>query len=109
MIEEGALEDVDRVEAAALKLRAFIDRVRGASYGYAGFFDHVRIGKDELAKMYEYDLALLEKIGAVASAIDNVEGSLGTDGLPAALRHLEGLCQEVVEAYDRRDEVVVTS
>jgi hypothetical protein len=32
---------------------------------------------------------------------------LGTDGLPAAVRHLTTMCQDVVDAYDRRDEVLL--
>ena len=38
LISEGAIEYIDDLEAAAVKLRQFIDRVRTASYGYAGFF-----------------------------------------------------------------------
>src|SRR3990172_8647435 len=47
MIESDNLEAVDQLEAAAIKLRAFIDRVKTASYGYAGFFDAVRVNETE--------------------------------------------------------------
>jgi hypothetical protein len=39
---------VDDLEGAAIKLRQFIDRVRTASYGYAGFFDAVKVRSEEL-------------------------------------------------------------
>ncbi len=107
MIEAGGLEQVDQLEAAAIKLRTFIDRVKAASYGYAGFFDAVRINSNELQKIYSYDLQLLEDVNSISSAIDNVEASMGSDGLPAAMRHLTTLCQDVVDAYDRRDEVLL--
>jgi hypothetical protein len=107
MIESGNLDQVDLLEAAAIKLRGFIDRVKTASYGYAGFFDAVRINENELQKIYSYDLQLLEDVKNISSAIDNVEASLGTDGLPAAVRHLTTMCQDVVDAYDRRDEVLL--
>jgi len=107
MIEAGRLEDVDQLEAAAVKLRGFIDRVKTASYGYAGFFDAVRINSNELQKLYAYDLQMLEDVSSIASAVDNVEASMGSDGLPAAMRHLTTLCQELVDAYDRRDEVLL--
>jgi hypothetical protein len=107
MIESGNLEQVDLLEAAAVKLRGFIDRVKTASYGYAGFFDAVRINENELQKIYSYDLQLLEDVKNISSAIDNVEASLGTDGLAAAMRHLTTLCQDVVDSYDRRDEVLL--
>jgi hypothetical protein len=107
LIEEGGIEHVDDLERAALKLRTFVDRVKGASHGYAGFFDHVGIGSDELERIYEYDLGMLESIEVVSNAIDNVEASFGSDGLPAALRHLEGRCEDVSKLFDRRDEVIL--
>jgi hypothetical protein len=36
LISQGGIAYVDDLEAAAIKLRQFIDRVRTASYGYAG-------------------------------------------------------------------------
>ncbi|MEJ2011892.1 MAG: hypothetical protein P8X64_06660 [Anaerolineales bacterium] len=84
-----------------------IDRVKGASYGYAGFFDAVRIKSDELERVYQYDAALLENAEALARAIDNVEASTETEGLPAAIRHLVSLSQEAVDAFNRREEVIL--
>lgn len=107
LISQGAIEYIDDLEAAAIKLRQFIDRVRTASYGYAGFFDPVKIREDELAQVYQYDLALLELVDQVNRAIDNVEASLGTDGLPAAIRNLRALAQQAVETFDRRSEVMI--
>lgn len=109
LVSEGQLELVDDLEAATIKLRAFVDRVKGASYGYAGFFDAVRIHSDELAKVYEYDIALLEGAQNIANAVDNVAASVGSDGLPAAIRNLTSLSQEAIDAYNRRDEVILTT
>jgi hypothetical protein len=109
LVSEGQLELVDDLEAATIKLRAFVDRVKGASYGYAGFFDAVRIHSDELAKVYQYDIALLEGAQNIANAVDNVAASIGSDGLPAAIRNLTSLSQEAIDAYNRRDEVILTT
>lgn len=104
LISQGDLIYINDLESAALKLRQFIDRVRRASYGYAGFFDAVKINENELAKVYQYDLALLVLVDEVSAGIDNVEASIGTDGLPAALRNLKSLSQKCVDAYNRRQE-----
>lgn len=107
LISQGQIEFVDDVEAAAIKLRQFIDRVRTAAYGYAGFFDPVKVREDELAQVYQFDLALLQLGDEVGRAIDNVEASIGTDGLPAAIRNLRSLSGEVVETFNRRSEVLI--
>jgi hypothetical protein len=106
LISQGGLEYVDDMEAAAIKLRQFIDRVKTASYGYAGIFDALKIKEDKLAQVYEYDAALLGLSGEVASAVDNVETSIGTEGLEAAIRHLTNVSQQCVDAFNKRSDVM---
>jgi hypothetical protein len=105
-ISQGEIMYVDDLEKAAIKLRTFIDKIRTASYGYSGFFDAVRVDEEDLARAYEYDLSLLNMEDDVAHAIDNVEASIGTDGLPAAIRNLNGLAAQCVEMFNRRSEVM---
>ena len=106
LISQGGLEYVDDMEAAAIKIRQFIDRVKTASYGYSGIFDALKIKEDKLAQVYEYDAALLGLSGEVGSAIDNVETSMGTDGLEAAIRHLTNVSQQCVDAFNKRSDVM---
>jgi hypothetical protein len=107
LISQGEIKHVGELESAAIKLRQFIDRVRTASYGYSGFFDAVKVNQDELAQVYQYDLALLDNIEQIKHAIDNVEASIGSDGLPAAIRFLTSVCQQAVEAFNRRSDVMI--
>jgi hypothetical protein len=107
LISNGQIELIDDLEGAAIKLRQFIDRVRTASYGYAGFFDPIKIQEEQLAQVYQFDLVLLNSVDALTRAVDNVETSMGTDGLPAAIRHLTAIAQQSVDAYNRRSEVMI--
>jgi hypothetical protein len=102
----GELSYLDDLEKAVMKLQTFIDKVSNAGYGYSGFFDAIKINEEELAKIYEFDLALMEEGEEINRAIDNVSASIDTDGLPAAVRHLVGLTQELVTTFERRDEVL---
>lgn len=104
LISQGGLAYVGDLENAAIKLRQFIDRVRTASYGYAGLFDAIKIQEEELATIYQFDAALLDKGATVSAAIDNVESSIGTDGLPASIRHLVTVSQECVDLFNKRSE-----
>jgi hypothetical protein len=106
LITEGGIEHIDKLEAAAIKLRQFIDRIRTAAYGYAGFFSAVKIKEEELAKLYEYDLALMELSDDVNRAVDNVEASLGTDGLPASIRNLTKVANQCVETFNHRTDAM---
>lgn len=106
LISQGEIALIDDLESAAIKFRQFIDRVRTASYGYSSFFEATKVVEEELAKVYEYDLALLDMAEEVKHGIDNVEVSIGTDGLPAAIRSLISLAQRCVDAFNRRGEVM---
>ncbi len=106
LIAEGQIDLIDNLEAAAIKLRTFIDQVRTASYGYSGFFDAVKVNEDELAKLYTFDNALLDGVTRVGSAIDNVAASIGSDGLPAAIRNLTAIGQELNDTFAKRKEVL---
>lgn len=107
LISQGEIGSISGLESAAVKLRQFIDRVRTASYGYAGFFDAVKINEDELAAVYQFDLALLTGVDEISRAIDNVEASIGTDGLKAAIRNLTTLAQQSVDLFNRRKEAMI--
>jgi hypothetical protein len=106
-VSQGELMYVDDLEKAAIKLRTFIDKIRRASYGYSGFFDAVKINAEELARIYEFDAAMLDLVDEVSRAIDNVESSVGSDGLPASIRNLVSKGQQCVDVFNRRDEVLV--
>ena len=85
---------IDDLEAAAIKLRTFSDRIRRATRGYSGLFDAVKVNEKELASIYQYDAAMLDLVDEVGRAIDNVEASLGSEGLPASIRHLKTVSQQ---------------
>jgi hypothetical protein len=108
-ISSGDIGYVDDLEAAAIKLRTFADRVRRASRGYSGLFDAVKINEEELGRLYEYDAQMLGLAEEVGRAVDNVEASMGSDGLPAALRNLKTVTQQCIDVFDRREEAILGS
>ena len=108
-VSQGELMYVDDLEKAALKVRTFIDKIRRAAYGYSGFFDAIKINEEELARLYEYDAAMLDLVDEVGRAIDNVAASAGSEGLPAAIRHLVAQAQTCLDMFNRRDEVITQS
>jgi hypothetical protein len=105
VINEGLIEYIDDIEAADIKIRQFIDRIQRASYGYSSLFEAVKINEEELAKIYEYDVTLLNSVDEITRAVDNLEAAIGTDGLTPAIKHLVTLAQGCVEAYNKRSEI----
>ena len=110
MVSGGMLSLVDDMEKAAIALRTFIDKISGASRGYSGLFDAVKINEKELEAIYQFDAAFFDLHEQIKSALDNVEASLGDEtALPAAIRNITALARLAVETFDRRSEVVTGS
>lgn len=105
-ISHGELQYIDDMETSAVRLRTFADRVRTAPRGYSSLFEAVKIGENELQKLYEYDATLFAMGEEVDRALDNIQASIGTDGVLAAIRNLATVSRQCVEAYDRREDVV---
>ena len=109
-ISQGQISYVDDLEAAAIKLRTFADRIRRAPRGYSGLFDAVKINEKELESIYQFDYAFFDLAEQVGRALDNVEASLGDEtALPAAIRNVTSLARMAVETYNRRSEAVTGS
>lgn len=109
MASDQSLEYLDDLETAAMKVQTFKDKIRTAAYGNSGFFDAVKINEEELARLYEFDLALLENADSMQGAVDNVETSIGEEGLPAAISHLVSLSRELVTAFEKRSAAITAS
>lgn len=107
LIAENQLRYVDDLEVAAVKIRTFVDRVQGATYGYAGLFDHARIGNEELAALYAFDLELLDGTERLENAVDVVEASIGTEEFESSVRHLQSVAQGNIDTFERRGEVIL--
>lgn len=106
-ITQGEITYVDDLERAAIKLRTFADRIRRAARGHSSLFEAVKINEHELEKLYQHDVALLDLADEVSRAIDNVETSVGSEGLPAALRHLTSISQSAIESFNLRESAIL--
>ena len=107
LINAGEIGYIDDLEASAIKIRTFSDRVRRATRGYSGLFDAVKINEEELGQLYQYDAQMLDLVDEVNRAVDNVEMSIGGDGLPASIRNLTSVSQECIDVYNRREQVIL--
>jgi len=106
LVNAGRIDLLDNIEHAEIKIRQFIDRVNTAAYGYAGFFDAIKIREDSLAQIYQYDLTLVQLADELTTAVDNLEASLDSDGLPAAIRNLVQKAQDCLDAFNKRSEML---
>ena len=110
LIGHGRLEFLDDLGSAVTQLQTFIDRVRLASYGYAGLFDAVKVNEAELEQMYNFDAALFEYVGRLDSANDRLREVIASgEGLAETVRIVQDICREANSTFDQREHVILGS
>ncbi len=73
LLRAGGLAYMDDADGAIQKLQTLIDRIRTASYGYAGLFAAVKIQEEQLDALHRFDVALAERAHEIKATIDRVE------------------------------------
>ena len=104
------LEQATSLEDAVRRLQTFVDRVKHAAQGYAGFFDAVKVKEEQLDALYEFDNSLLAQVDVVKSAADEVQAAIDVgEGLPAAIANIKRIAGEVNQLFSQRGDVITGS
>jgi len=98
----GALNGFDRLDR---QLDGLSQAVRFSDYGATGFFDPVKIGEEQLQRLYEFDLSLLEDVDQLEAGVAAVPAPGGEDPAPA-LDRLQQEVRAVDEKWKRRESVI---
>ncbi len=100
----GALLILDR---SLMRLQLLVDRLKTASYGYAGLFDAIKIREAELDALYEFDAALLDSVDKVEALIDAVAAAEEDEQVTKAGSELLEAVEDMNEAFSRRQDVIL--
>ncbi len=100
------LTDMDRF---IMRFDRVAQKINHASYGYAGFFNIVKVEESKLDKMIEFDTNMVdsaEKIVAKADAFKKEVAKQKFEKTRDHLSNLEDMLETMEETFDQRDEVV---
>lgn len=73
MVSQGRLKAMSTLERGVTKLQLLIDRIKTASYGYAGLFDAIKVDEGALDRLYDFDQAMLEGVDKIAADLDRLD------------------------------------
>ena len=98
---------MDDLERAVTKVQSLADRVRTASYGYAGVFDEVKVKEEDLDALYDFDESMLRQVSAIQSAIDALAAAIHTSGdVKAAIRDVISAAEEANATWRQRESAI---
>ncbi len=101
------LSDIDRLVA---KMDTITEKVNHASYGYAGFFDIVKITEENLDRMITFDNQLLDEVDALTASIDGVKTQLLSgdySNLKDKIQAMTDKLELLQDTFDKREQVIL--
>jgi hypothetical protein len=108
LISQTQIEFLDDLERAAMKLQLLIDRIKTASYGYAGLFDAVKVKEEQLDALYDFDNRMLDFVGEIASDVDQVSSAItAKEGIGETIANLVGTADQANLTFGHREEAIL--
>lgn len=105
LVSAGQLDLMDEHEAAVKKLETLADKIKTATYGYAGFFSALSVKETQLDALYEFDNQLLDGVEALAKMVQGLTAAAKAkegvaDALDKLTQTLDGLLAQWAERQD---------
>ena len=103
---QEVLTDMDRF---IMRFDRVAEKINHASYGYAGFYNVVKVEENKLDKMIEFDNGLLDSVEKLVAEADAFKKELTKQKFEKTRGHLDNLestLEELEETFDGRDEVI---
>ncbi|GIV67701.1 hypothetical protein [Caldilinea sp.] len=109
LLKSGGLAKMADVNEAIVALQTLADRVKTATYGYAGFFDPVRIKEEQLDALVRFDRSLAQKVGAINEQIAALAQAVKDRAdIGPALDRLNQTIAELNALFSKRSQAIET-
>lgn len=106
LTDERRLDRLTVLDRLGRQLVTLADRVRFASYGFAGVFALHKIRETELAALHAFDVRLVEEIPQLQTLLKSVAEATGREnGFADAVRAAEDGLRRLEETLDERDRL----
>lgn len=104
---DGGLMMMSDTNSVKTKLQTFRDRVQAAAPGYSGFMESVKIGAEELERIYAFDEAQIRFAHGMNEGLDALDAAIASgNGIREAIQRLDRLTVEANTAFSLRDQVI---
>lgn len=108
LTSQGRLDVTLALERAATKLQILIDRIKTASYGYAGLFDAIKVDEEVLDRLYKFDETMLDELDLLDDALSDVESRVdGEEPIMESANALIRCLEAMNRTFSERQDVLV--
>jgi hypothetical protein len=108
LLKDGGLALLAEVDAVITRLQTLTDRIKSASYGYAGLFDAVKIKEEQLNALHRFDVALATQAGKIQNEAEALAAAVNAkENIAAVIDQLNNAVQELTSLFDKRSQAIV--
>ncbi len=105
LVATGKLDQLPALDRIARLVQTLADRIRFASYGFAGVFDLQKVRERELTALHQFDLGLLEVVPRLRERVEALAAAAETGGVSGALAQAEAGLREFERRLAEREQV----
>jgi len=103
LADSALLDPLPRLDRLCSALQRLSDTILYAAYGYGGVFDLEKIREEQLGRLYEFDLYLMDDAQAMEEeARELASAAPGEEKFREKLEELENRCQILRQRFERR-------
>ena len=107
LVDSGGLLMVDDLDRAVTKVQKLADKIRTATYGYAGIFDAVKVKEEQLDALYTFDEGMLQQVASVQTAIDALATAIDASGdVKAAIKAVVSAADQAETTWRQRESAI---
>ena len=101
------LTDIDRLNA---KMDRITEKINHASYGYAGFYDIVKVKEENLDRMITFDNQLLDEVNALTASIEDLKTQLLSNNFANLKDKIQTIADKfelLEDTFDKREQIML--
>jgi hypothetical protein len=107
MLRNGDMSQMSRFGDIGNRLDRITERLRHASYGYTGLFAAAEVNIEELNRIYEFDLSLVNSLQAAEDAVKALDTAVSAkDNAGAKATDLEKNLRDLDSKIDEREKLL---
>lgn len=104
---QEVMTDMDRL---VMRFDKVSEKINHASYGYAGFFNVMKIEEEKLDKMIEFDNGLIDDVEKISEETTTFKKEVMKRDFEKVSEHIQSLSdilENLEETFDGREEIVL--
>lgn len=101
------LTDMDQL---VMKFDRVAEKINHASYGYAGFFNVLKVQEEKLDKMIAFDSSLMDNVQKIIDEADSFKKEAMKSVFENAREHIENLrnsLESLEQTFDEREDIIL--